>query len=347
MATTQKALLVTRVGAPLVLVDNHPIPEPGPSQVQLKVTVAGLNPHDRKARDFGFFIADNLPAVLANDVVGRITKLGEGVTGLSVGDRVVSQAGLAPDSAQNGLQEYAVADVGALCKIPDCVADDEAAALPCNVVAPLVGLFGVLEIPAPWSPHAAQFDYASTTLLIVGGGSSCGQFAVQLARLANIGKIVVVGGDPAQLKGMGATHVVDRHGGHDAVLARIRAVVGDELVYAFDAASPPGDQALAVDALSGRKRGVMARLQGGKPVDESKITGSKTAGFEVRNVLGLSKIHPTIAGPFWERFPGYLETGKIKPLKYVVVKGLEADVVNEVLNRYRDGKSVTKTHVRI
>ena len=51
MANTQKALLVTEIGKPVILTTDRPIPRPGPNQVQLKVSVAGLNPHDQRGRD--------------------------------------------------------------------------------------------------------------------------------------------------------------------------------------------------------------------------------------------------------------------------------------------------------
>lgn len=275
-----------------------------------------------------------------------MTKIGEGVSGVAVGDRIVSQPGFAPSSTQNGLQEYAVADVGAFAKIPAGTSDDEAATLPTNIIAPLVALFKVLQIPAPWTAEAKGFDYAGTTLLVVGGGSNCGRFGVQLAKLAGIGRIVVVGGNESELRGLGATHVLDRHGGHDAVLARIRGVVGDDLVYAYDAVSPVEDQVLALNALSSTKKGALARLLPLGPVDESKVVGKK-AGFEVRDTYGSSQVNPEVAVGFWENLPGFLEAGKIKPTAYVVKKGLTAENVNEVLDAYRDGKPVTKTHIHI
>ncbi|KAL2862496.1 zinc-binding alcohol dehydrogenase family protein [Aspergillus lucknowensis] len=361
MPSTQKALVVTEVGKPVTLITDWPIPEPGPNQVQVKVTVAGLNPHDAKARDYGLFIIRDLtpaiiagsergiidlPCILANDAVGRVTKLGPGVTELAVGDRIVYQPSFAIGSKQNGLQEYALADLGTLTKIPDSVTDDEAATLPTNIIPPLVALFDTLRIPAPWSAAAKDFDYAGTTLLIVGGGSNCGQFGVQLAKLVGIGRIVVVGGDEEKLRSFGATHVVDRHGGYEAVLSRIRDIVGDELVYAYDAVNPLEGQLLALNALSSAKRGVLARLLPIGPVDESRVLG-KTAGFEVRDVFGSSHVFPELAGEFWKRVPGFLETGEIKPLGYVVKEGLVADHVNEVLDAYRDGERVVKTHIHL
>ncbi|KAG8167140.1 hypothetical protein KVR01_002829 [Diaporthe batatas] len=326
MSHVQKALIVTEISKP--------------------VKVAGINPHDQKARDHGLFISESLPAILTNDVVGTVTKLGEGASGVAVGDRVVTQPGFAPGSTQNGLQEFAVADVGAFSKVPEGTSDDEAATLPTNIIAPLVALFGVLKIPAPWTAEAKGFDYKGTTLLVVGGGSNCGRFGVQLAKLAGIGRIVVVGGNEAELKGLGATHVLDRHGGHDAVLARIGKVVGDDLVYAYDAVSPPEDQVVALNALSSTKRGALARLLPLGPVDESKVVG-KTAGFEVRDTFGSSQANPELAGGFWERLPGFLQEGKIKPTAFVVKQGLTAENVNEVLDAYRDGKAVRKTHIHI
>ncbi|KAJ4292940.1 hypothetical protein N0V88_005603 [Collariella sp. IMI 366227] len=266
MAAIQKAILLTKIGNPVILVSDRPIPQPGLNQVQLKVTVAGLNPHDQRARDIGNFVGNDLPAVLTHDVVGKVTALGQGVSssGLAIGDRIVTLASLRPGSLQNGLQEYTLADVGALAKIPHSVSDDEAATLPTNVIAPLAGLFGKLKLglPTPWDPAVTSAQRESLTVLIVGGGSSCGKFA---------------------LKGFGATHVVGRHGGQDAVVERIRAVVGDSLVYALDAVNGPEGQLLALDALSNSREGALARLVLG-PVDESKVMG-KAAGFRVLDVF--------------------------------------------------------------
>lgn len=64
--TTQKALIVTEIGKPVKLIHDQAIPEPGPKQIQIKVKIAGINPHDHKARDHGLFIAENLPAILTN-----------------------------------------------------------------------------------------------------------------------------------------------------------------------------------------------------------------------------------------------------------------------------------------
>lgn len=345
---TQKALVVTEIGKPLTLITDRPVPQPEPSQVQIRVSIAGPNPHDQKARDTGLFIADDLPAIITNDVVGKITALGSNVTRFSVGDRIMSQAKLAPGSLQTGLQEYAVLDTDFMAKIPDGFTDDEAATLPTNTLAPLVALFdaSAFGIPAPWTSAASSFDYKGTTVLVLGGGSNCGRYGVQFAALAGIGRIVVVGGDETELKSYGATHVVDRHGSPDEVVARIREIVGDDLLYAYDAINPPETQFIGINALSSTKKGKFTRLLPTGPVDESKIHPKKE-GYELLNVFGSSHLKPEVSKPFWENLPQYLVDGKIKPTSYKAVQGWSADQVNEVLDAYRDGKKVVKTHFHL
>jgi NADPH2:quinone reductase len=351
--TTQTALIVSSIGGRITSTSSWPIPRPGPKQVQIRVTVAGLNPHDQKSRDAGLLIKDSLPAIIGNDIAGVVTAIGEQVTRFSVGDRVVSQSQLAYE--QKALQQFAVLDEDFAAKIPHPFSDHDAATLPTNALAALISLFDPtsgLDIPAPWSSSSSSsrssFDYAATTLLIVGGGSNCGRFGVQFAKMAGIGRIVVVGGAEEELKKWGATVVLDRHGGDAAVIHRIRQVVGDDLVYVFDAINPPEGQHVGISALSSSRRGKLARLRSSVgTVDETKIVGEKKAGYELKNVLGISQLKPDIVGPFWEGLEGYLLDGSVVPLKYQVIDGLDADKVNELLDRYRDGKKVVQTHFRV
>ncbi|KAF2629857.1 GroES-like protein [Macroventuria anomochaeta] len=345
----QTALIVSEVGGRVKSTSDWPIPRPGHKQVQIRVTVAGLNPHDQKARDIGLFIKDSLPAILGHDITGVVADVGPGVTKFKTGDKIVSQSQLVGHH-QKALQQYAIVDEDFSSKIPKGFNDHDAATLPTNAVAALISLFDPsgLDIPAPWRKTDVSFDYSGATLLILGGGSNCGRFGVQFAQMAGIGKIVVVGGSEEELKRWGATHVLDRHGGDEAVIKRVRDVVGDDLVYAFDAINPPDGQHLAISALSSSKTGKVARLRfSSGAIDESKIVGEKKAGYEMRNVLGLSHMKPNTAKPFWDRVEEYLRNESLVPLKYEVVDGLNVEKVNGVLDRYRDGKKVTQTHFKV
>ena len=79
---------------------------------------------------------------------------------------------------------------------------------------------------------------------------------------------------------------------------------------------------------------------------ESKIRPKKE-GYELIIILGSSHLKPEVSKPFWENLPRYLLDGKIKPTNYKAVQGWSADQVNEVLDAYRDGKKVVKTHFHL
>ena len=352
-AQIQEALLVTEIGKPLILDTTRAIPQPGPSQIQVRVTVAGLNPHDQRFRDTGLLIAESLPHILAADVVGIVTGLGAAVdpSHFAIGDRVVSQA-LVIDSTQSGLQQYAVFDADFAAKVPEGFSDDDAAELPTNAITSYLALFGhtMLDFPAPWTRESGDASLKDVTILIIGGGSNCGRFGVQLAAAAGIGHIVVVGGDEAELKAYGANHVLNRHGSDEDVLARIKDSVGDELLYAYDTVNMPDKLHLAINALSTTQRGKIARLIPFGVPDETKIHPKKD-GYQLIDVLGHPRVRIEIGKSFWAHMPQLLRERKLKPTKSVSVValegGLNADKVNTVLDAYRDGKRVVKTHFHI
>jgi NADPH2:quinone reductase len=163
--------------------------------------VAGLKSHDQKARDTSLFIKDAPPTILGHDITGVVTAVGHDLTKYKAGDRIVSQSQLV-GYKQKALQRYAVVDENFSSKIAKGFKDHDAATLPTNAVAALISLFDPigLDTPAPWRKANVSFDYAGAALLILGGGSNCGRFGVQLAKTAGIGKIVVVGGSEEELK---------------------------------------------------------------------------------------------------------------------------------------------------
>ncbi|KAK4561645.1 hypothetical protein LTR86_004324 [Recurvomyces mirabilis] len=336
---TQRALLVQRIGDPLSVVDNHSIPTPGPGQLQIKVTVAGLNPHDQRSRDTGLLIADKLPAILAKDVVGTVSRVGEGVIGFQVGDSVLSLgSGTVMDSSQSGLQQYSLADIENCTKTPDNLSDDEAATIPTNVSAVFGAYCEVLGLPTPWQVQAKGAS-PPEHLLIVGGGANCGKFGVQLAKLIKTPTIIVVGGDEMDLKARGATHFIDRHQSEDAIAEQVRDITSDKLVYALDAVNWPQDLGLALKAMSSHRKGKLARLVPIGQVEDLR-------GHELLDVLGNFFYRNPLCIEFWQRhLTGYLRDGAISPTSFSTREGLES--ANAALDEYRDGKNKAKPQIRL
>jgi NADPH2:quinone reductase len=133
--TTQTALVIQKIGAPITAVNDWPIPQPGPKQIQIRVTVTALNPHDQKGRDLGLFVKDDLPNILGSDIVGVVTVCGQDATRFNVGDRVFGQGLLTAGSASKGLQQYSLLDEVSAALVPTGFSDDECVTLPTNVLA--------------------------------------------------------------------------------------------------------------------------------------------------------------------------------------------------------------------
>ena len=82
-------------GGPGVLrYEDFPTPEPGPGEALVRVRACGLNHLDVFTRRGEQGRRVSLPHILGVETAGEVAALGEGVTGLRVGDRVVSGPGI-------------------------------------------------------------------------------------------------------------------------------------------------------------------------------------------------------------------------------------------------------------
>ena len=82
-----KAAVVRAFGEPLVI-EERPDPEPGPGQVRVRVEASGLCHTDIHAAHGDWPVKPSPPFVPGHEGVGLVEALGEGVTHLSVGQRV-------------------------------------------------------------------------------------------------------------------------------------------------------------------------------------------------------------------------------------------------------------------
>ena len=96
-----KAIVIREFGPPAVLrLEEVPTPEPGPGEVLIKVHAVSVNRTlDTVVRAGKYRRGVTLPLVPGVDPSGVIAKLGPGVTGRNVGDRVVTQLRVSNDTA--------------------------------------------------------------------------------------------------------------------------------------------------------------------------------------------------------------------------------------------------------
>ena len=87
MAKTMKAAVVHKFGDPLVI-EDVPIPSPGPGQILIKVAASGVCHTDLHAVDGDWPVKPKLPLIPGHEGVGPVAALGAGVTDIKEGDLV-------------------------------------------------------------------------------------------------------------------------------------------------------------------------------------------------------------------------------------------------------------------
>jgi NADPH2:quinone reductase len=193
-----KAWRVHKIGEPLeaLRLDEVPDPQPGPGEVLLRVRAADVNFLDGLMCRGQYQIRPPLPFTPGVELCGEVLALGEGVTGLEPGTRVITPAAL-PGGA---FAELAVVPAADVLSAPDSLDDAEAAALH---IGYQTGWFGL---------HRRAALQPGETLLVHAAAGGVGSAAVQLGKAAGATVIGVVGG-PEKVKvarEMGADLVVDR-----------------------------------------------------------------------------------------------------------------------------------------
>lgn len=175
----------------------------------------------------------DISEILADDIAGTVSAVGPDVTKFKSGDRIFGQSNLGrgPDAA--GLQQYCVLDSKVSAHIPNSISFEETATIPVNTIASFIGIFHETGLGIGF-PEIKPNDPKSQKIVVIGGESSCGQYAIEFAKLAGFGEIITVASlaNENKLRELGASYVVDRHG--PDVVARVCNVVGDDLIYAID-----------------------------------------------------------------------------------------------------------------
>ena len=117
-----RAVVVRETGGPEVLVvEDRPTPEPGRGEIRVDVAAAGLNYIDVYQRTGAYPLP--LPFVAGSEGAGVVSEVGEGVTGIAIGDHVTwAMVGGA------GYAEQVVLPSSRAVPVPDGVDDETAAA---------------------------------------------------------------------------------------------------------------------------------------------------------------------------------------------------------------------------
>jgi putative PIG3 family NAD(P)H quinone oxidoreductase len=192
-----RAVVIAEPGGPEVLhLRDVPDPVPGPGDVLVSITAAGVNRADLMQRQGFYPPPPGAPPYPGLECAGRVTAVGADVTGWQPGDEVCALL------AGGGYAEQVAVPAAQVLPVPGTLTATDAAALPevaCTVYANVF--------------MAARLE-PGETILVHGGASGIGTMAIQLAR-AHGARVACTAGSAAKLqrcRDLGAELAIDYNG---------------------------------------------------------------------------------------------------------------------------------------
>lgn len=305
-----KAMRYEQPGGPEVLqyVDVAD-PEPGPGDVVVDVAATALNRLDVVQRNGWYQMPGfTYPHISGMDVAGTVSAVGDAVTDVSVGDRVVidpSLAGVAENSklagmgdlygelgiigatVDGGYAERCLAPASHVHPVPDAMPLEHAATFPTCSLTAAHALFDVGGLQAgEW-------------LLIHAAGSGVSTAGIQLAKRAGATVLATAGTDEKceRALALGADHVLNNRTGDVAGWARgLTRGRGVHMVFDHVGTALFGPSLFAL--------GVRGRLVscGNSSGDEATIPSLGYLFHSGITIVGSDPYRPEEFGPAWETF---------------------------------------------
>ena len=189
-----RAIFARTAGGPEVLeLVERPVPAPAHGEVLIKVAAAGINGADLTQRRGKYAVPPGAPDVLGLEVSGDIVAVGSGVSEWAVGDQVCALL------IGGGYAEYVTVPAPQCLPIPNGLTVVEAASLPEVAMTVWSNVFEIGRLQP------------GDTLLVHGGASGIGTFAIQLAhRLGS--RVIATAGTAAKCErcvDLGATRAIN------------------------------------------------------------------------------------------------------------------------------------------
>lgn len=193
MKSYRAAVCTELTGPDSIEIKHFDITAPQPDQIAINVRAAGLNFPDLLMTYGKYQFRPEPPFVAGLEIAGEIAALGKGVTGFTIGQRVM--AGL----KGGGLAEYAIVDADAVRPLPDCFSFSQGACWQTGAVTAWHAL------------HDKAALQTGESILVLGASGGVGMAAVMLAKY--IGAAVIATASSAAKRdavlAAGADYVLD------------------------------------------------------------------------------------------------------------------------------------------
>jgi NADPH2:quinone reductase len=296
---TMRALRQFSLDGPqdLHLVDDAPVPAPGPGEVLIRVGAAGVNYVDISQSQGVFAGGPQPPYVAGIEAAGEVVVLGEGVSGVELGAHVIGVT-----IAGGAFAEWAVLVAAGSAPVPPGWTDEQALGMVVSWPTALAAL-----------KPLGQLETGQTVLIHAAAGGT-GQVAVKLAK--HYGATVIAAGSPDKhevIAELGADHVLDsRSVDLAAQVMHLTGGAGVDLVLESTGGATFEASLTVAKPVTGRV--VVFGLAGG----EASITNWKLVYEHQIHLLGLNigiliRSAPQIFGQVMGEMFGLMAAGVLGP----------------------------------
>jgi len=230
--------------AQVLALDDAPMPEPKAGEVRIRTLLAPIHNHDLLTVRGQYGYKPTLPAIGGSEAVGIVDALGEGVEGVSIGERVASSSG------RGTWAEYFTTPAKMIVPMPDGIPDETAAQLMAMPLSALMLLDSLALPPGAWVVQNAANGAVGKALAMLGE-----------ARGLHVVNVVRRDDGIAELAALGIPHAVSS--AQPDWMQQVRDLTG------------PGLAQAAIDSVGGKASGAMLSLvgNGGTLVSFGALTG--------------------------------------------------------------------------
>jgi NADPH:quinone reductase len=293
-----KALVCKAFGPPESLsVENvASLAPPGPKEVKIAVHAVGLNFADTLIVAGNYQVKPPFPFSPGMECAGVVTAVGDGVTEVKAGDRVMSMPGV------GGMAQEAIAPAAMTMRIPDGMSFEQAAGFPVTYGTTYYALVDRARLQP------------GETLLVHGAAGGVGTNAVEIGKIIGA-KVIATAGSDEKLevaRRLGADHLINYS--KESIKDRIKALTegrGADVIF-----DPVGgdvfDESLRSIAMEGRLV-VIGFASGRIPSAPANLVLLKNCAIVGVFWGGFAKKDPNRNRANFEAMFRWFEAGKLKP----------------------------------
>jgi NADPH:quinone reductase-like Zn-dependent oxidoreductase len=328
-----RAVVIAKHGGPAVLqVQEKPDPALGAGQVRIDVAAAGINFADVMARMGLYQDAPKTPCVVGYEVAGTILELGEGVEGLTPGQRVFA------GTQFGGYASQVVVAAEDVVPLADALSFEQGAAIPVNYATAWAGLIGYGSLQR------------GERVLVHSAGGGVGIAATQIAKRSGAEVYGTASpGKHERILALGVDHALDyTREGWERGLPKfdviLDAVGGKSFRASYDLLRP-GGRLVAFGAsavVSGQRRNLLTALRTVVRMPRFNMIKQMSESKAVigLNMLTLWKDRGTLQ-PWVAPLREMLDDGTVKPVVAGVFSFEDAGAAQSMITERRNvGKVV-------